>query len=109
MVAAPKSQEWNAIENRQPPHGETVPLKVTGKVATTNANQMPYLAEAVPQGINKKILILNLTITSSGSGATVLGEKDVGFEKKVTPGQHTSVDIHWEGQSIAQRDVKVVV
>lgn len=107
-MAAPQTKDWKAWEDRQPGPGKEVKLIVTGQVQTSNSNQALQLKEAVPQGINPAILILDLSITSSGVGNTVMGWKEARFEKKVSPGQHTSIDIHSEGQSIARSDVKVV-
>lgn len=102
----PKSKNWKAWENRQPPGPPR--LHVTGDVETSSTNQTPVLTEAVPQGINPAILILNLTVTSSGAGNDVMGWKQAKFEKRVTQGQYTNVDIHSDGQSVAVCEVEIV-
>ena len=105
---APATRNWKAWEDRQPSPGSGPTLHVVGEVQTSNTNQTPHLDEATPQGINPAILILDLSITTSGVGNTVMGWKPVKFEKKVSPGQHTSVDVRWEGQSIAGCEVEIV-
>ena len=100
------TRNWKAWEDRQPP--EPPRLNVTGEVETSNGNQTPHLAEASPQGINPEILLLDLTITTSGTGITVMGWKEVRFQKQVSKGQYTSVDIHSDGESVGQADVEIV-
>ena len=100
------TKEWHATEDSMPPGGTK--LSVTGQVETSNSNQTPHLSETKPQGINPEILLLDLTVTTSGVGNAVMGWKDVRFEKKVSPGQHTHVDILWEGKIIQHLDVKPV-
>jgi hypothetical protein len=95
-----------AWEDRQGPGGPT--LHVTCEVETSNSNQTPQLKEAVPQGINPAILILDLSITSTGIGNPVMGWKQAKFEKKVSAGQYTSVDIHSNGQSVCTCKVEIV-
>jgi hypothetical protein len=94
----PKTDHWTARENK---HGKRVLLIVSGLVQVTNLNQTPRLKEAVPQGINPKILILSLTIETSGTGAAVVVWKRATFTKVVRVGQYDSIDVHWEGKSIA--------
>lgn len=104
----PNSRDWKATEDRQPgPSGPT--LRVTGQFESTNSSQRAYLKEAVPQGINPAILILDLVIVSEGTGATVMDWKDVEpFKKNVSLGQHTSVTIQADGDLLAQCKVEVV-
>jgi hypothetical protein len=100
------TRNWKAWENQQPPGPPR--LHVTGEVETSNGNQTPHLAEASPQGINPEILLLDLTITMSGVGITVMGWKEVRFEKQVSKGQYTSVDIRADGETVGKADVKIV-
>lgn len=102
---APKTRDWKAVENRQPPG---VRLYVTGKVETTNSNQTPQLSKAEPQGIIPENLILNLTISTSGVGNDVMGEKEARYQDQIKKGQYASVEIHSEGNKIAQCDVEVI-
>jgi hypothetical protein len=66
----PNHRTWFAWENRQPV-GPTR-LHVGGEVETPSAHRIPKLTRANPQGINPKILILNLTIEDSGKGGVEL-------------------------------------
>jgi hypothetical protein len=102
-----QTKDWKAWENDQPGTGGPT-LHVTGLVETSNSNQTPVLTEASPQGINPAILILNLSITTSGVGNDVMGWKPAPFRKSVKRGQYSTVDIHHDGKSIAQVDVKSV-
>jgi hypothetical protein len=76
---------------------------------TTNSNQTPHLAEANPQGTNPKILLLNLSITSAGTGLTVIDFKQVTFTKKISKDQYTSVDIVSDGEQVGTAKVETVV
>lgn len=94
----PKTDKWTARENT---HGKRVLLIVSGLVQVTSTNKDPILKEA-RSGINPKILILDLTIKSSGGpGLDVLVWKRATFSKVVRVGQFDSVDVHWDGDSIA--------
>jgi hypothetical protein len=79
-----------------------------GEVETSNSNQTPHLCEAVPQGINPIILILDLVLATSGNGNAVMGWKSVRLEKKLSRDHLASVNIRWERESIATCKVEVV-
>lgn len=86
-------RNWKAIETTDFGGGNRT-LTVTGYVEVGASNEEPVLTEAVPQGINPKILILELGTTTTGSeGATVLTWKDAKFAKPVEEGEYTRVDI----------------
>ncbi len=108
MADAPHTRNWKAWEDRLPGPGMGVAIFDTGEVETSNSNQIPHLREAVPQGINPTILILDLTLTTSGTGNAVMDWKSVRFEKKLSREHYLSVDTHWEGKSIATCKVEVV-
>jgi hypothetical protein len=101
------TKNWKAWQDLQPPGPPT--LHVTGEVETTNSNQTPQLSEANPQGINPKILLLNLTITTAGTGLTVIDCKQVTFTKKISKDQYTSVDILSDGEQVGSAKVETVV
>jgi hypothetical protein len=106
-MTAPKTKDWKAWQDLQP--GPSQPkLIVVGQVQTSNTNQTPHLAVHAPQGFNPKILMLDLTITTSGVGNTVMSWREVRFEKKIAKDQYSSVDILWEGQPIAHAEVEDV-
>jgi hypothetical protein len=95
---APETTNWTAVEDRQPPG---VRLKVTGTVTTTRGNQEPQLTKAIPQGINPAILLLDLSIETSGDiGPDVMGKRDVEFNEEIKAGQYTSIDIRFGGTTI---------
>ena len=101
---APKTRDFKAWQNVQP--GGKPKLIVIGKVETSNSNQTPGLSEHVPQGINPKILLIDLTITTKGKGGTVMGWRDVRFEKPITRDQYSNVDILWDGNIIEHLKVE---
>lgn len=102
--AAPKSRKWSAFLNVQPPgpHG----LHISGEIDTGNSNQTPHLHERAQQ-VSDSLLMLELTVTTSGVGSTVLGHKTVEFRKKPSP-DYTSVEIYSGGQRLQWIDVKRV-
>jgi hypothetical protein len=105
-MAKPKTKDWKAWQNLQPIGPPK--LIVIGKVETSNANQTPQLSERVPQGVNPKILLLDLTMQVSGKGGTVMGWQDVRFEKEIKKDQYSGVDVLWENNSVAQIEVETV-
>lgn len=103
----PKTSNWKAVEDRQPPG---VRLRVTGTVETTRSNQDPQLTKADPQGANPAILLLDLTIETSGDvGSDVMGKRNVEYREDIRAGQYTSVEIRFEGQTIEVIDPIEVV
>jgi hypothetical protein len=95
-MASIDTKDWNAWENNMGPG--PVRLQATGEVKTPSAHKLPRLTRAKPQGINPKILILNLTVEETGKG----GDEHVDFrrayyEEPCEPKQFTEVQINWEG------------
>jgi hypothetical protein len=89
--------------------GHKYKLEVTGEAYVPTTNTVATLKEATPQGINKKILILDLTLTTSGIGGEVFVWKKIEkFEKPISARQYDEVDIHFKGNSIAKAKVRVV-
>ncbi len=87
------SRNWKAVESSDIT-GEHRKLRVTGEVEVTSTNIEPLLTEAVPQGINPDILILELsTKTTDNVGADVLVWKCAVFEKDISEDQYSQVDI----------------
>ena len=63
---APDTKDWNAwIDTMPPGPGHLI---VIGEVDVGNIASSADLKETVPQGINPKILLLDLTITLDGEG-----------------------------------------
>jgi hypothetical protein len=103
----PNHRVWFAWENRQPP-GPTR-LHVGGEVETSSAHRIPKLTRAVPQGINPKILILNLTIEDSGKGgAEVVDFRPAYYEEPTKLEGFTDVQINYSGSAIQMIKVKPI-
>jgi hypothetical protein len=93
---APNTKNWTARENKHAPKG--LHLIVTGMVEVNASNKDPLLTEAPHVG---KVLPLDLTIKESGKGAQVVVWKLASFHKVVSANQFDSVDIRWDGKTIA--------
>jgi len=100
----PNTRNWKADEMRNPAGGYR--LFVTGDVEVGNTNETPHLAEHRPQGINPKILLLDLSVTSQGIGNPVMTWKAVRFERPVSALQYSNVGVLWEGKEIASVKVE---
>lgn len=95
-MASLETRNWFAWENNMPPG--PVRLQVTGEVKTPSAHQVPRLTRAVPQGINPRILILNLTVEETGkTGPEVVDFRRAYYEEECRPEQFTDVQINCEG------------
>lgn len=100
----PQSRKWNAWLDLMPMGPPT--LHVTGEVETPASNHVPTLTEAEPQGINEKILILDLDIVDSGGiGTQAFGYRDASFEKRVERGQYTHVEVRFHGAFVVAVEV----
>ena len=86
--------------------GKNRKLTVTGEVQTFKGNEKVALVEAVPQGINPKILLLDVKVESYGAGTEVLGWQQVEFAKPISEGQYSEVTIKTDDNSVT---VKVTV
>lgn len=100
MAGAPKTRNWKA--NEIPDFaGRRYLLVVNGEVQVTATNQTPKLKEQVPQGINPRILLLDLSIVSSGGiSAPIVFYKSVHFTKPTSGHQYDEVDILFAGKII---------
>ena len=103
---APDTKDWEAWIDTMP--GGPGHLTVIGEVDVGNIASSAHLKETVPQGINPKILLLDLTITLDGEGYPKKIYKQARFDKPATAGQFTSVDIMWEGNKIVDMEVEEV-
>lgn len=82
---------WEAIHDFMPPGTPT--LTVTGRCRFRTSGFKVRLVEAVPQGINPRILLLRKIVTPPrGGAADVITTVDVKFTKK-TKTKYTSVTI----------------
>lgn len=98
------TKDWAAWINTMP--GSEHKLIVTGKVETEAGNLVPVLREAVPQGINPAILLLELTIEVDGDfGTQDIAFRDARFEKPAKAGQYSNVEILENGEVLAGVEV----
>jgi len=102
MASAPKTRNWKA--NEIPDFvGRVYRLHVTGDVQVTATNRDPVLSVHTPQGINPRILLLDLKIVSRGGfGGQIVFYKQATFMRPTSGDQYDEVDILWEGRIIAR-------
>ena len=79
-----------------------------GQVQTSSTNQTPKFSEHVPQGINPKIPMLDLTLTASGKGDMLMSWREVRYFESIERDQYSNVDILWDGEHIASLEVQDV-
>lgn len=94
---APKTRNWQAIENVHKPKG--LHVLVYGLVEVNAANMEPRLTETAER--NPRNLGLNLTIEKSGAGPDVKCSKAAHFHKEVKANQYDNVVIRWDVSQIA--------
>jgi hypothetical protein len=95
-MASINTRNWSARENNMGPG--PVRLRASGEVETPSAHQLPKLARAVPQGINPRILILNLTVEETGKGgAEVKDFRPADYEEECKPEQFSDVQVNYAG------------
>lgn len=102
LMSVHDSRNWKATESTNFGGGDRK-LRLTGEVQVGASNQEPVLTEAVPQGINPKILVLELsTVDESDAGTDVLTWKETRFEKAISEDQYDQVDV--SGQAVVDVD-----
>jgi hypothetical protein len=104
-MAQRETRNWSAVHTTNFAGGDGK-LTVSGEVQTLNSSEVPALAEANPQGINDQILLVDLTVSSSGIGADVLGWATATLIKPGGPNDYASVMITSGDETV---DVEVVV
>ena len=99
-MTAPKTRNWSA--NELPDFaGHRYHLKVHGEVETSATNYAPKLTEHIPQGINPRILLLDLTVVKTAEfGGQIVEYHKVAFEHPTSGHQYDEVDILFEGNVI---------
>jgi hypothetical protein len=76
-------------------------LVVTSDVQVNATNKTPKLSVHTPQGINPSILLLDLSIVSSGGfGGQIVFYKHVLFRRRTSGNQYSEVDILFDGRII---------
>jgi hypothetical protein len=98
---APKTKDWKAHIDSRPPHPPGH-LVVIGEVEVDNIMKYPQLKVHTPQGINPKILLLDLTIVFPGEGFPKMVFKQARLDRHAGAGQYAEVEILWEGHPIAK-------
>ena len=105
-----EADEWLAIEDRMPPGPPK--LRVGGVLTAGSPNYKATLTKASPQGINPKILLLDLNVTKPGGFQPgIVVPLPVRYEEKVKEGQYTQVQIKADGELLTEDeliDVEVV-
>ena len=102
-ATAGKCTGWQAVQDDMPPGPSR--LRVTGKCLFPTHGYKVTLKEAVPQGINPRILLLRKTVTPP-TGPVILTPQivNVTFTKK-TLTQYTNVTILPDGVTIKVKHV----
>ena len=93
------TKDWAAIESTDLT-GANRRLTVTGEVETFVSNEKATLREAVPQGTNPKILILDLSVAADGIGAEVLGWTTATFTRAISLHQYDQVTIRTDDADV---------
>jgi hypothetical protein len=106
MAGAPKTRNWKALAITDI-IGRTFYVAVSGEVQVTATNQVPKLSLHVPQGINPRILLLDLDIVKVGGvGGQIVFYRQVHYVRRTAFDQYDEVDILYRGSVIKR--IKVV-
>lgn len=104
-MTAPNMRNWQAIEFLAPA-GRGYQIVVTGEAETVATNLLPKLRYHVPQGINPRILLLDLSIESQGGfGGQVVMYRQAEYKRPTSGDAYDQVDILFQGHII--QSVKV--
>lgn len=104
-----ETRDWYAWINLMPPPPDD--FHVIGEALVGNPGIRAHLCVRHPQGINPKILLLDLYLTQEpGMWPQVLTWTQARYDKVLSPGsqRYESVDVFYEGESIAQIKVEEV-
>lgn len=93
MTQVRETRDWTAKDELFELKGQHHDLVVSGQVQTLKTSEHASLHKAEPQGINPRILILDLKVHSSGIGGDIVQWKEVTFKEKVARHQFDEVDI----------------
>lgn len=103
------TKDWHAFENRQPGISKDNAFYVIGEVETNNGRIQLVLTKATPQGINEKILILDLELKDQGGfGTADIAYRPVRYDEQISEGQYTQVQIMYQGEEITCIEVSIV-
>jgi hypothetical protein len=102
-----KTHSWKAWANLMP--GSSKDVHVTGKISVPTGGWKAKLAKRSPQGINVRILQLELHVTPpSGIATQVLTEFDVKYTEKGGASLHDRVEIFCGSDRIADVPIEQV-
>jgi hypothetical protein len=100
MAKAPNTRKWSAVELSDPT-GRTAEITVGGEVEVTATNYVPKLSLHKPQGINPRVLMLDLTIENDrGFGGQVMMYKPVVNTQPTGGRDYDEVSILFDGAII---------
>lgn len=103
----PGNSDWKAIQNLQPPlQTPGGKLTVTGSMEYGDPSGNPVLQKKSPQGINLQILMLEVVPPTDAKG-----RKQVNLtytEDLQAEGQHTSVEVYYKNEKIADMKIEKV-
>ena len=109
MMSNINTKDWNAFENRQPGPSTGNAFYVIGEVETNNGRIQPVLTKANPQGVNEKILILDLALEDQGGfGTADIAYRPVRYDEQISEGQYTQVQIMYQGEEVVCIKVSIV-
>ena len=102
-----KPSEWKAIQNLQPPlQTPGGKLTVTGSMEYGDPSGSPTLQKRSPQGINPQILMLEVVPPTDAKGRKVV---DLKYEENLqTENQHTTVEVFYKGERVAEIKIEKV-
>ena len=99
-MPAPSTRNWTANELSDFAGGH-YHVEVTGEVQTSATNYMPKLSYRNPQGINPRILMLDLTIEKTAEfGGQIVMFRKAHYSRPTTGDEYDEADILFEGQVI---------
>ena len=103
--ATPNTRNW--VANELPDFaGRNYHIEVTGQVEVGATNETPVLRMHTPQGINERILMLDLSIVSAGMGGQIMIWKEARFTRPTSGNQYDEADILFDGRIIERIKVE---
>lgn len=104
-MIAPYTRNWSANELSDLV-GRHYHVEVKGEVETSATNLLPKLTFRAPQGVNPRILLLDLTIESEGGlGGQVVLLRKADYTRPTSGNAYDEVDILFEGEIIERIEV----
>lgn len=99
--------DWKAVQNLQPPlQTPGGKLTVTGSIEYGDPSGSPVLQKKSPQGINPKILMLEIVPPTDAKGRKIV---NLTYDENLqTEDQHTSVEVYYKNDKIADMKIEKV-